>query len=144
MPVIGRRLNDHVDVLALEDAAEVGELFRRLAGGAERFRRAGRVRLVGVADRDDVAEPCGIFCVADAHSAATDEGYAGSVIGRRRRRRLGRGGQLAFDEPHRQARRGSDGGAIPEERPAGDIESLGHGPIERQSPARRNSRDRRS
>src|SRR5262245_36007641 len=68
--------NDHVNVVALHQLAEIFE--NRRVGPL--FLRFGEVRFIHVAERDDAAIARGVPRVALAHAAATNERYRGLFV----------------------------------------------------------------
>ena len=134
VPMVRRRLDDDVDVLALEHATEVRELGRDFLVLRELLCRPRRVDLVDVAHGDDVAEPAGALGVAAAHATAPDERHPGAIDGRGDRGHLLGRLELPLHEPQRQSGGGGDGGAIANKGPARDVDGLGHSNIERQTP----------
>ncbi len=99
----------------------------------ELLRRGIGMILVHVADGEDVTKTAGVFSVATPHPAATDQSNAWTVIGADAAGRLGcgllRDGLFALYKPQRQTRGSRSGGTFGEERAAGNLEWLGHGPL---------------
>src|SRR5690242_21319014 len=111
MPVIGCGLNDHVDVVAFHDLAEIVELSRHLASYRELLRRRIRMALVHIAHANDFAESTRVFRVTPAHSPAPNQSDTGAVIwAEPLRTRFFRARQLALNKPQRQTSSSARGG----------------------------------
>src|SRR5262245_20716830 len=88
------------------------------------------MRLVHIADSDDVTETAGVLRVPLPHPAAADEGNAGAIV-----RTDGPPGpliclQFALDEPQRQPRCSGKRRAGREKRTAGDLKWFVHDVIQ--------------
>jgi hypothetical protein len=124
VPMVGRGVDDHVHVVALQHAAKITvDLRRSLALDREPRRSLGRMLRVDVADGHDIAVIRRVGRDAPALPAATDEGDAGPVVGpeptwaRRFRRH-----ELPLDRPQRQPGRRGDNAAPFKKGSAGNME----------------------
>ncbi len=117
VPVIGRGIDDDVDVLAIEDAPEVGHLVGDLRVAGKLFRHRRGLVGIDIAERHHVAEPARALDVAAPHPAAPDQREPGTIVGARRGRRLRGCRELTLDEPSGQPGRRGNRGAVAEEGP---------------------------
>ena len=125
VPVVGRAVDDAVDVVALEQFPEIVGGGGGLAIFGEPLDGAVDVAFVHIADRDDIAETLAFLRIAAALTAATDQRDGGSAV----RGFDGGGGlggerHLPFDEPERKAGCRSGGRTSAKERAAGDLEGF--------------------
>ncbi len=122
VPVIGRGLNDGVNVLALQQLAEVGEFRGRLAFAGELADGGRGVALIHVAHGHDIREPPGVAGVAPAHAATADQRHAGAIV----RAGHGVGGfrrrQLTLQKPDRQTAGGRRESGASKKRTARNME----------------------
>ncbi len=99
VPMIGRAVDDDVDVVALHQFSKVAVDRRLRAVASESLGRLFRLIRIHVAHRDNVAEAPGISRIAAPLAPATHQRKAGAVV-RAGPLRRGRGqGQFALDEP---------------------------------------------
>ena len=80
-----------------------------------------QLALVDVADRHDVAETGGALGVAHSHAAAANQSHAGPIVWRSDGGCLPGGGELALDEPQREACCSRECSAVADECAAGDL-----------------------
>lgn len=129
VPMIGRAVDDDVDVFAFEDFSEIGSGEWGVAVLGVAFGLAFHVGLLDVAEGDDVGEASSVLEVGSAHAAAADESDAGTVVGGARGSAGWFGGEreLTLNVPKGQTGRRRGGAASAQERTAGDMESVWHG-----------------
>src|ERR1035437_7124151 len=130
VPMIRRRLHDGVNVIALQQFSEVA-IFRGCPSVFRKTLRGGvNVPLIHITDGQNVAKARGVFRVALAHAATTDERDAGPVVRARLGGRVGYCvsgcGQLSLDKPQGQTSRCRRGGATGEEDSARDMKRFVH------------------
>jgi hypothetical protein len=134
MPVVGHCLDYDINLVMIEEFAEIIELRGCLATPAKLPSSGIYMGLINVTQGNNVPVPTGVPGIAASHSAATDERNARSVV-----RAGGRAGsgflcrrQGSLDEPERQSSGGSRGRAGGEEASAGNPDVLVHKLIERR------------
>ena len=128
VPVIGRGVDDHMDIRVRQRLAVIRvDLGRGLALGGKLLGRGRGVGLVHIADGHNLAEIAGVARIAPAHAAAADEQDARAVVGGRQFFLLLGGQHLALGEPQRQAGHGRGQRGPLEESAARDVELLGSG-----------------
>src|SRR5689334_1862837 len=126
MPVIGRSLDNHVDIITLQRLAKVRELRGSLAIPGKLLGGFVHVILIDVTDCHNVAKSTRILCVTASHPPATDQRDAWAVI--RAARGFGRflRGQFSFHKPEGQSGGSSNRGTSSNEGSARDLKRLVH------------------
>ena len=125
MPVIGRAIDDDVDVASLHDLSHIVIFVRSFAVGGELLGGGGGVGVINVAHGENLgAFLAGVIGVAPPLAAATDEGDGNAVIGSDVGCRGGPG-KVALDEPGGQAGGGGGQRATFEEGTARNEEIFG-------------------
>ena len=125
VPVVGRGVDDHVNVLPRQQPAEIGIARGRLALDGEFFHGARDVGGIDIAHREHLAVAARVDGVARALAAAADQRDAGAVVGRGAGDGGFRGGEVALEKPPRQPGRGGGHRAFADERATREVEEVG-------------------
>src|ERR1051325_5500140 len=101
MPMVWSRVDDDMDIFAIQNFSEITDRRRPLAIFGVLLGKFGCLILLHVAEGNDISVTRRILQIAATHSAATDQCDSGPVVqrGQRGSRLFGRFREFAFDKP---------------------------------------------